>query len=105
MIKSWKKQLHYSTGLVQVHVELLLFISANEKVTHIIMHIHAGVWEYIESTRDLVRDLERRVRLAKANVDNICTLMAGWSKSPLYKRKEDKKESLLNLEVRIMYTL
>ena len=64
-----------------------------------------GVWEYIESTRDLVRDLERRVRLAKANVDNICTLMAGWSKSPLYKRKEDKKESLLNLEVRIMYTL
>ena len=44
-------------------------------------------------------DLERRVRLAKANVENMCTLMAGWSKTPLYKRKEDKKESLLNLEV------
>ena len=57
-----------------------------------------GVWEYIESTRDLVRDLERRVRLAKANVDNMSTLMAGWCKS-LYRRKGDKKESLLNLEV------
>ena len=46
-----------------------------------------------------MRDLERRVRLAKANVENMCTLMAGWSKSPLYKRKGDKKESLLSLEV------
>ena len=60
-----------------------------------------GVWEYIEATRDLVRDLERRVRLAKANVDNICTIMAGWCKTPLYKRKGDKKESLLNLEVSV----
>ena len=58
-----------------------------------------GVWEYIESTRDLVRDLERRVRLAKANVDNISMLMASWCKSPLYRRKGEKKESLLNLEV------
>ena len=61
--------------------------------------VRAGAWEYIESTRDLVRDLERRVRLAKANVDNMCTLMSGWSNTPLYKRKGDKKESLLNLEV------
>ena len=46
-----------------------------------------------------MRDLERRVRLAKANVESMCTLMAGWSKIPLYKRKEDKHEPLLNLEV------
>ena len=46
-----------------------------------------------------MRELERRVRLAKANVENMCTLMAGWSKSPLYKRKEDKHEPLLHLEV------
>ena len=65
----------------------------------IIFLLHAGAWEYIESTRDLVRDLERRVRLAKANVENMCTLMAGWCKTPLYKRKEEKKESLLHLEV------
>ena len=60
---------------------------------------NTGVWEYIESTRDLVCDLERRVRLAKANVESMCTLMAGWSKSPLYQRKEDKHEPLLKLEV------
>ena len=50
-----------------------------------------------------MRDLERRVRLAKANVESMCTLMAGWSKTPLYKRKGDKKESLLNLEVVTSY--
>ena len=67
----------------------------------VIILLHTGAWEYIESTRDMVRDLERHVRLAKANVENMCTIMAGWSKTPLYKRKGDKKESLLNLEVAI----
>lgn len=58
-----------------------------------------GVWEYIESTRDKVRDLERRVRLAKANVEQMHNIMTGWSQSPLFRRKEDKKDTLLNLEV------
>lgn len=49
-------------------------------------------------------DLERRVRLAKANVESMCSTMAGWSKTPLYKRKGDKKDSLLNLEVNL-YTV
>ena len=49
----------------------------------------------------MVCDLERRVRLAKGNVESIITLMGGWCQSPLYRRREDKKEqSLLNLEVR-----
>jgi len=56
-------------------------------------------WDYIQSTRDLVRDLENRVRLSKRNVDAMRILMAGWSKAPLYKRRGDKKDSLLNLEV------
>ena len=48
----------------------------------------------------MVCDLERRVRLAKANVESIVTLMGSWCQTPLYRRKEDKKElSLLNLEV------
>lgn len=46
-----------------------------------------------------MRDLERRVRLAKANVEAMSFIMAGWSKVPLYKRKGDKKDSFLNLEV------
>ncbi len=56
-------------------------------------------WEYIESTRDGVCDLEHRVQLAKANVDTMCSIMAGWSKVPLYRRKNNKKETLLNFEV------
>jgi hypothetical protein len=39
------------------------------------------------------------VRLAKANVETMCSIMGGWSKAPLYKRKGDKKEAFLNLEV------
>ena len=49
----------------------------------------------------MVCDLERRVRLAKGNVESMMTIMSGWCQSPLYKRREDKKEqSLLNLDVR-----
>ena len=58
-----------------------------------------GVWEYIEATRDQVCDLEHRVRLVKGNVEAISTIMAKWCEAPLYQRKEDKKDCLLNLEV------
>jgi dynein heavy chain len=64
-----------------------------------VQYTNVGVWEYIESTRDKVRDLEQRVRLAKANVEQMHTLMNGWSQCPLFRRKEDKKDTLLNLEV------
>ena len=57
------------------------------------------MWEYIESTRNMVRDLEKRVRLAKNNVETINSIMGKWCQQPLYQRKEDKKDSLLNLEV------
>ncbi len=57
------------------------------------------MWEYIQETRDVVRDLEQRVRLSKANVELMRTIMAGWSQTPLYQRKEDKKDTLLYLEV------
>ncbi len=59
----------------------------------------AGVWEYIQSTRDSVCDLEKRVRQAKANVDHIVSIMNGWCQSPLYKRKDTKNDSLLNTDV------
>ena len=58
-----------------------------------------GVWEYIEATRDVVRDLEQRVHKAKNNVTAMQTVMAEWSASPLYQRREDKNSTLLNLEV------
>jgi len=57
------------------------------------------VWEYIETTRDQVRDLEQRVRLAKENVEAIKRSMEEWSHTSLYQRREDKNSTLLNLEV------
>ena len=65
----------------------------------------AGVWEYIETTRDQVRDLERRVRLAQENVETILKIMEEWSQTSLYKRREDKNNTLLNLEASIQVTL
>ena len=61
--------------------------------------VYTEAWEYIQSSRDRVCALERSVRLSKANVEAISTIMAGWSKVPLYRRKGDKKDALLNLEV------
>ena len=49
--------------------------------------------------RGQVCDLEHRVRLIKSNVEQIVKIMIGWSHTPLYQRREDKKDCLLNLEV------
>lgn len=57
------------------------------------------MWEYIEKTRDMVHDLEKRVQSAKDNVESMSQLMTEWAKAPLYERKEGKHEGLLNLEV------
>lgn len=57
-----------------------------------------GVWEYIERIRDQVHDLERRVQAAKDNVEAIGQLMTKWCDAPLYERKGEKKDGLLNIE-------
>jgi dynein heavy chain len=59
-----------------------------------------AAWEYIEMTRDMVRDLEKKVQLAKANVEEMIKIMNKWSERPLYQRKDDKKDCLLNLDER-----
>jgi dynein heavy chain len=59
-----------------------------------------GAWEYVEATRDVVRDLEQRVHKAKGNVAAMQTIMAEWSALALYQRREDKNSTLLNLEDR-----
>lgn len=58
-----------------------------------------GIWEYIQGTRDQVVDLERRVRLAKLNVEQISNEMAKWSESPFYSRKDGKDTNLFHPEV------
>ena len=59
-----------------------------------------GVWEYIQETRDQVRDLEKRVQKTKDNVDLIKKIMEEWSKTPLFERKELKDVALLALDDR-----
>lgn len=61
--------------------------------------VSLGVWEYIEGTRDMVRDLEKRVQLAKSNVETVNKILSKLCEKPLYQRKDDKKDCLLNLEV------
>jgi dynein heavy chain len=56
-----------------------------------------GIWEYIQSTRDQVQDLQSRVQHTKNNVEEVQKLMGTWSKNPLFTRKEEKNDCLLNL--------
>jgi len=46
---------------------------------------------------DDVHDLEQRMQKAKSNVEEIQSFVRSWG-SPIFKRKDGKKESLLNLE-------
>lgn len=59
------------------------------------------MWEYIEKTRDMVHDLEKRVQSAKNNVEAMSNLMSKWYDAPLYERKEGKKDTLLNLDAEV----
>lgn len=61
--------------------------------------IYKGIWEYVEQTRDMVHVLEKSVQSAKTNVETMNALMAKWSLSALYDRKDGKKDTLLNIEV------
>ena len=63
------------------------------------MSLCTGVWEYIERIRDQVHDLERRVQAAKDNVEAVGQLMTKWCDAPLYERRGEKREGLLNIEV------
>lgn len=59
----------------------------------------SGVWEYIQEVRDLVSDLESRLQRAKDHVEEILSCMRSWA-TPMFDRKEGKKEALLSLEDR-----
>ena len=74
-------------------------ILLNIFVNHLCLRLK-GAWEYIEKTREMVHDLEKRVQSAKNNVDSMSQLMTKWCEAPLYERKEGKKEGLLNIEVK-----
>ncbi|XP_029978186.1 dynein axonemal heavy chain 9 [Sphaeramia orbicularis] len=58
-----------------------------------------GIWQYIQEVRDSICDLESRLQRTKDNVEEIQTCMRSWA-SPIFDRKEGKKDALLSLEDR-----
>ncbi|TMS22638.1 hypothetical protein E3U43_012903 [Larimichthys crocea] len=57
------------------------------------------IWQYIQEVRNSVCDLECRLQRTKDNVDEIQSCMRSWA-SPMFDRKEGKKDTLLSLEDR-----
>lgn len=56
-----------------------------------------GIWEYIQDVREAVHDLDQRLQRTKDNVEEIQTIMKSWT-TPVFERKEGKKDTLLTLE-------
>ncbi|XP_061912443.1 dynein heavy chain 9, axonemal isoform X3 [Entelurus aequoreus] len=58
-----------------------------------------GIWQYIQELRYSVCDLESRLQTTKDNVEEIQTCIKSWA-SPIFDRKDGKKDTLLSLEDR-----
>ncbi|KAF1569339.1 UNVERIFIED_CONTAM: Dynein heavy chain 9, axonemal, partial [Eudyptes robustus] len=56
-----------------------------------------GIWDHMSMVMDDVHDLEKRIQKAKNNVEEIQTTVQSWV-SPIFERKDGKRESLLSLE-------
>ncbi|NWQ82098.1 DYH9 protein, partial [Columbina picui] len=56
-----------------------------------------GVWDDISMVMDDVHDLERRIQKAKNNIEEIQTIVGSWA-SPIFVRRDCKRELLLSLE-------
>ncbi|KAL3316100.1 Dynein heavy chain 9, axonemal [Cichlidogyrus casuarinus] len=59
-----------------------------------------STWEFIEQIRNMIQGLHTRIVKTQDNVELIKKIMATWSKTSLFDRKEGKRESLLNLDDR-----
>lgn len=55
-------------------------------------------WNYICTLKDTVYQLERRLQKTKDNIEMMKVLMNGWSKQPMFCRKDHKKEASLQLD-------
>ena len=62
-------------------------------------HPPPDIWQYIQEVRDSVCDLESRLQRTKDNLEEIQSCMRSWT-SPMFDRKDGKKDTLLILEDR-----
>ncbi|KAM4823531.1 dynein axonemal heavy chain 17 [Urocitellus parryii] len=58
------------------------------------------VFQYIQEMREVLHDLQNRMQRAKQNIEGISQAMKDWSANPLFERKDNKKEALLDLDGR-----
>ncbi|KAM9209454.1 dynein axonemal heavy chain 9 [Dugong dugon] len=56
-----------------------------------------GIWDYVIQVTNSIHDLEQRIQKTKDNVEEIQSIMKTWV-SPIFKRKDGKKECLLSLD-------
>uniref|UniRef100_F7E137 Dynein axonemal heavy chain 17 n=1 Tax=Equus caballus TaxID=9796 RepID=F7E137_HORSE len=61
-----------------------------------------GVFEYIQEMREILYNLQNRMQKAKQNIDGISQAMKDWSANPMFERKDNKKEALLDLDGRML---
>jgi dynein heavy chain, axonemal len=59
-----------------------------------------GIGDYINDIRKKVSDLETRLQKSKLNIEKIQTLMNTWKDTSLFKRTENAKTTLLQLDDR-----
>ncbi|KAH0627401.1 hypothetical protein JD844_003041 [Phrynosoma platyrhinos] len=55
-------------------------------------------WKYIEFLKTKIHDLEQRLQMSKNNIKAIQQIMKSWVEHPIFSRKDNRKEALLNLE-------
>ncbi|XP_059853521.1 dynein axonemal heavy chain 17 [Delphinus delphis] len=60
-----------------------------------------GVFEYIQEMREMLYNLQNRIQKAKQNIEGISQAMKDWSANPMFERKDNKKEALLDLDGRV----
>lgn len=63
-------------------------------------HSIADIMEYLMKLREPVERLQIRMQQTQRNLSEIKAIMSAWAKTPLFERKDSKKDSVLCMEER-----
>ncbi|CAH8620633.1 unnamed protein product [Schistosoma intercalatum] len=96
---------YLSNQLISVETELVnnemgLFDKQAKEAETSLSWKTSDAWDYIQKTRNQIDDLKHRVVQTQENAQQIRLIMTTWSKTPLFERKDGKKDTLLGLDDR-----
>jgi dynein heavy chain len=57
--------------------------------------------EYVNHLNLLVDDVQKRLHHSQTNVKTIQSILESWSSTPVLERKDNKKDTMLDLEGRV----